>query len=88
MFLLWVIWGCFKYFFLLECRPGSYGPNCSLNCISYCKEKSCDRNSGECLNGCTPGYEEPDCSMRKIYLKLCSVVMRYCAITLKITKIF
>lgn len=57
------------FFFLVECRPGSYGSNCSLNCSSYCENKACDRSSGECLYGCTPGYQKPDCVMRKICIK-------------------
>lgn len=58
------------FFSLLECRPGSYGSNCSSSCSLYCKEKACDRYSGECLYGCTPGYQKPYCVMRKIYLNL------------------
>lgn len=56
--------------FLVECGLGSYGSNCSLNCSSYCLNKTCDRNSGECLYGCIPGYQKPDCAMRKFYFKI------------------
>nr|XP_034322286.1 uncharacterized protein LOC105328158 isoform X3 [Crassostrea gigas] len=45
-----------------ECSPGYYGSNCSSSCSSYCQEKACDRYTGECLYGCTPGYQQPDCS--------------------------
>lgn len=67
---LFVLRLCFGAFLLVECRTGSHGPNCSLNCSSYCQEKACDRYSGECLHGCSPGYQKPDCVMRKFYLKL------------------
>ncbi|XP_065939425.1 receptor-type tyrosine-protein phosphatase epsilon [Magallana gigas] len=46
-----------------ECRPGSYGSFCSLNCSSYCQKKACDRHSGECVYGCAPGYQKPYCVM-------------------------
>lgn len=69
-------------FFLVECSPGYYGSNCSSSCSSYCQEKACDRYTGECLYGCTPGYQQPDCSARKIYVKLsCFAFLMYCAIT-------
>lgn len=75
------------FFSLLECRPGSYGSNCSLNCSSYCEEKGCDRYSGECLYDCTPGYQMPNCVMRNIYLKFSLYLsVQHYAITIKITK--
>lgn len=82
------VWWCFIWklllLFFVECRPGSYGFNCSLNCSSYCEEKDCDRYSGECLHGCTPGYQKPDCVTRKIYIKLsCFALLMHCAITKK-----
>ncbi|XP_065922990.1 cell death abnormality protein 1 [Magallana gigas] len=46
-----------------DCPLGSYGSNCSLNCSSYCQNKTCDRSSGECLHGCKPGYHMPNCVM-------------------------
>lgn len=51
-------------FFLEECRPGSYGSFCSLNCSSYCEKKACGRHSGECFYGCAPGNQKPYCVMR------------------------
>lgn len=58
----------FRYVFV-ECRPGLYGFTCSVNCSSHCYKKDCDQYSKECLYGCTPGYQTPNCVMRKMYLQ-------------------
>lgn len=58
----------FRYVFV-ECRPGLYGSTCSVNCSSHCYKKACDQYSKECLYGCTPGYQKPDCLIRKMYLQ-------------------
>lgn len=58
----------FRYVFV-ECRPGLYGSTCNLNCSSHCYKKACDQYSKECLYGCTPGYQKPDCLIRKMYLQ-------------------
>ncbi|XP_041374117.1 multiple epidermal growth factor-like domains protein 10 [Gigantopelta aegis] len=45
------------------CLSGKYGYNCNVSCEERkCSGNStCDRNNGECVNGCLKGWELPDC---------------------------
>lgn len=45
-----------------ECVAGFYGPNCTATCSAYCKNITCDRISGTCLEGCVNGYTGDHCN--------------------------
>lgn len=48
----WFIFPC-KLFFQ-ECEDYFFGENCEKRCNSTCK--NCNKTSGECENGCYPGW--------------------------------
>nr|AJA37898.1 fucolectin-related molecule [Littorina littorea] len=40
-----------------ECEGSRYGHSCELQCSAQCGgDGSCDRNTGQCQDGCQPGY--------------------------------
>jgi len=54
-------------FNITECYPGFYGSAC-IQCSEHCISRECDTASGDCLQGCEPGYDfnrNPMCNTRK-----------------------
>ncbi|OWF39121.1 multiple epidermal growth factor-like domains protein 6 [Mizuhopecten yessoensis] len=51
------------------CEPGWYGPRCELKCSEFCKRNSysnflyCDKDTGECSDGCPPSYRGAFCNI-------------------------
>ena len=45
----------------VECLDGFYGSTCNATCGNCENEQSCDKDTGECVNGCKPHYELPLC---------------------------
>ena len=43
-------------FNITECIPGYYGSACT-QCSEHCIRGLCDTASGDCLQGCEPGYD-------------------------------
>lgn len=53
-------------FCFVECNDGTYGFYCSGHCAGHClNESPCNKKSGHCERGCTPGFTNIDCSKRK-----------------------
>ena len=47
----------------VECKNGTYGYNCANNCSGHCLNDSpCNKQTGHCDLGCTPGYYKNKCS--------------------------
>lgn len=55
-------------FSLLECNAGYYGNNCSSRCGHCLDNVTCHYITGNCLNGCHTGYEEPMCTEGNLLL--------------------
>ena len=50
----------------IECRSGYYGANCKHKCSGNCRnQKKCDRKTGECHDGCLPGWRHTTCDESK-----------------------
>ncbi|XP_068083670.1 uncharacterized protein [Anabrus simplex] len=75
-------WGC-------DCAPGYRGYFCSQNCgvyqfgagcrqqCGYCRFGTCDRYTGHCKGGCTPGYFPPLCQEKCSYFLSAPEVLRH-----------
>lgn len=50
---------------LSGCDSYTYGPNCKLHCGHCLNEEPCDLNTGQCQNGCLPGFKGDLCKDRK-----------------------
>lgn len=40
-----------------ECPDGRYGQNCSESCGHCLGNSSCNHATGQCADGCLPGYD-------------------------------
>ncbi|KAH9495574.1 hypothetical protein Btru_013638, partial [Bulinus truncatus] len=49
----------------LSCSPGNYSSDCLMACSSACINSTYDKNSGECFEGCMPGYYTARCDKGK-----------------------
>lgn len=46
-----------KIYLLIECMKGSFGVNCSEECVGYCRDNNlCNYVIGLCDNGCVFGW--------------------------------
>nr|XP_022315011.1 receptor-type tyrosine-protein phosphatase kappa-like isoform X1 [Crassostrea virginica] len=45
-----------------DCVAGFYGAECTLKCEQGCKTASCERYSGNCVDGCQDGYMGFNCA--------------------------
>ncbi|XP_060071054.1 multiple epidermal growth factor-like domains protein 6 [Ylistrum balloti] len=51
------------------CESGWYGPRCELKCSEFCQRNSfnsflyCDKDTGECSDGCPPSYRGAFCNI-------------------------
>lgn len=53
--------------YITECDNGFYGTNCTMEC-GYCKNKtSCNKVSGNCMEGCAFGYQGATCLQGKYH---------------------
>lgn len=51
---------------ILECKPGYYGTNCVNNCSENCNvPKRCDMVTGQCDDGCKPGWNPTTCDQSR-----------------------
>ncbi|XP_048256564.1 multiple epidermal growth factor-like domains protein 10 isoform X2 [Haliotis rufescens] len=60
------------------CDLGYYGANCSNDCLNRnCKgdNSSCDRETGECVGGCSAGWDGTDCTHKSHHKLLISAVV-------------
>ncbi|XP_071098503.1 scavenger receptor class F member 1-like [Haliotis cracherodii] len=53
---------------ITECDTGYFDQKCSSNCSANCKNKKCtllntNTGSGNCTDGCVPGYQGLDCNI-------------------------
>lgn len=56
----------FAYLLFKECHRGTFGYDCVNTC--HCLNiSSCDKRTGTCDGGCTPGYIKNNCSTSKCY---------------------
>ena len=49
-----------------ECEYGYYGTNCRQTCGKCAGASQCDHVTGECANGCMPGYFSALCTEGKL----------------------
>ena len=50
--------------FLKGCIDGRYGNDCSKNCSQFCRNQTCEQNTGICAYGCLKGYTGGECNQR------------------------
>ena len=56
------------FFAFLVCEDGTYGYDCNTNCSGNCLGDSpCNKQTGHCKGGCSPGYTTALCNKRKLY---------------------
>lgn len=56
----------------IACPVGSFGYDCQAKCSVHCAVPDrCDRVTGECEDGCQPGWKGVTCDKRK---RLCYVI--------------
>lgn len=59
--------GFFLCCFLLECKLGWFGENCSRLCVGHCKDgATCNHVTGQCKEGCGTGWTGFICEIGKI----------------------
>ncbi|KAK7502628.1 hypothetical protein BaRGS_00006203 [Batillaria attramentaria] len=46
----------------IGCPKGLYGSDCSQECPLTCKNSVCERDTGDCTQGCVAGYNGTNCS--------------------------
>nr|XP_022311501.1 uncharacterized protein LOC111116789 isoform X2 [Crassostrea virginica] len=44
------------------CVDGQHGKKCEKNCSVFCKNQSCERNTGNCTHGCQWGFTGSHCN--------------------------
>ncbi|XP_041374110.1 multiple epidermal growth factor-like domains protein 10 [Gigantopelta aegis] len=49
---------------IFECVSNHYGPLCENSCSSKHCNVPCNKRTGQCDNGCTAGWIEPDCAKK------------------------
>lgn len=50
------------FIFILECKEGWYGVNCSKPCSGHCKDNMpCDHMTGHCEKKCDAGWTGLQC---------------------------
>ena len=47
-----------------ECKAGRYGKTCHLECRKCGDDKTCNKTTGECINGCAAGWKDLKCNTR------------------------
>lgn len=52
----------------VECSAGNFGDNCAGTCGQCMNEKLCHHVTGNCEEGCLPGYKEPTCKTGNVYV--------------------
>lgn len=66
----------------LECDDGTFGNDCVHQCSDHCLSDSpCNKQSGQCVGGCEPGYTSSDCSQGT----MCCDVSVFTTLTKKLT---
>lgn len=48
-------------YFTIECSSGYYGEKCASTCGQCMNEKVCNHVTGNCDEGCLPGYKGLRC---------------------------
>lgn len=66
--LKYIIW--FNNTFNLECSAGYFGGNCASMCGHCLNRTLCHHVTGNCVEGCLPGYKEPTCKTGNVCRKL------------------
>lgn len=54
------------FMYLIECRNGKFGQNCSSLCGHCLKKDLCHFINGTCLNGCVENYNGSNCTQGNI----------------------
>ncbi|XP_046557741.1 multiple epidermal growth factor-like domains protein 10 [Haliotis rubra] len=55
------------------CKDGLYGRKCLKRCSEHCMDKTCDIDSGECLDGCEPMWVGDKCDVKEIICENCDL---------------
>lgn len=51
------MWCVLFFIFVIECKEGFYGANCSKQCYGNCRDNAaCDHVTGQCKGGCEKGW--------------------------------
>ncbi|XP_071119356.1 uncharacterized protein [Haliotis cracherodii] len=53
------------------CKDGRYGRKCLKRCSEHCMDKTCDIDSGECLDGCEPMWVGEKCDVKEVICENC-----------------
>ena len=49
------------FFLCVECQDGFYGITCNVTCGNCNDGQPCDKDTGECMNGCDSYVKPPLC---------------------------
>ncbi|BFZ21499.1 hypothetical protein BsWGS_24538 [Bradybaena similaris] len=69
-----------------SCKVGMFGAHCNLSCSQYCKPTggpnatSCNVSTGDCLNGCQPGFIGSRCVDSETGLFTLELIVGTCAL--------
>lgn len=55
-------------YFTIACSVGNFGINCASVCGHCSNEKECHHVTGNCVEGCLPGYKIPTCIAGSVYV--------------------
>lgn len=51
------MWCVLFFIFVIDCKEGFYGANCSKQCYGNCRDNAaCDHVTGQCKGGCEEGW--------------------------------
>ncbi|XP_067678494.1 uncharacterized protein [Haliotis asinina] len=53
------------------CKVGLYGSKCLKRCSEHCMDKTCDIDSGECIDGCEQMWIGEKCDVKEIICENC-----------------
>lgn len=56
------------HYITIACSEGYFGGKCASTCGQCSNKKVCHHVTGNCIEGCLPGYKEPKCKAGSVYV--------------------